>query len=87
MSPTKVVPLEQLGELVSSGSFIGRGGSWLSIHPMVGSAPHFRRGVQDGISRSRVERPRLEHTFRGRRSEYHHLDDGAANMWRSRSTE
>ena len=39
MSPTKVVPLEQLGELVSSGSFIGRGGSWLSIHPMVGSAP------------------------------------------------
>jgi len=43
----KVVPLEQLGELVPSGSLVGLGGAWLSNHPMAAMRQLLRDGVGD----------------------------------------
>jgi len=45
--PNKLVPLDQLAELVPDGSLIGLGGAWLSNHPMAAVRQLVRDGVKD----------------------------------------
>lgn len=44
---TKVIPLERLGDHVSSGDTIGFGGAWLSNHPMAAVRQLMRDGIGD----------------------------------------
>jgi acyl CoA:acetate/3-ketoacid CoA transferase alpha subunit len=43
----KVIPLDQLAELVPDGSTVGLGGAWLSNHPMAAVRQLVRDGVRD----------------------------------------